>query len=120
MNHIFEKKNIYNIIKLVFFLIIVFLISPNLIFSQTKEQKLDNPPDRTEHNEIKDDDYVPVLRQNQERSPAYNYSMSNIFTAQVNVDESGQNIVGDAANEPSIAVDPVDPNRMTAVQHNYK
>jgi hypothetical protein len=38
--------------------------------------------------------------------------MSNIFTAQVNVDENGQNIVGDAANEPSIAVDPNDRNRM--------
>jgi hypothetical protein len=31
---------------------------------------------------------------------------------QVNVDAEGRNIVGDAANEPSIAVDPLDPNRM--------
>ena len=38
--------------------------------------------------------------------------MSGIVTTQVNVDENGQNIVGDAANEPSIAVDPNDPNRM--------
>ncbi|MDH3216191.1 MAG: T9SS type A sorting domain-containing protein [Candidatus Krumholzibacteria bacterium] len=31
---------------------------------------------------------------------------------QANVSDSGANIVGDAANEPSIAVDPGDPNRM--------
>ncbi|UCC31383.1 MAG: right-handed parallel beta-helix repeat-containing protein [Phycisphaerales bacterium] len=31
---------------------------------------------------------------------------------QVNVDENGCNIPGDAANEPSIAIDPTDPNRM--------
>jgi hypothetical protein len=33
-------------------------------------------------------------------------------TWQVNVDAFGANIVGDAANEPSIAVDPNDPNRI--------
>lgn len=31
---------------------------------------------------------------------------------QVNVDSTGQNVLGDAANEPSIAVDPTDPMRM--------
>ena len=36
------------------------------------------------------------------------------FTSyQVNVDANGQNILGDAANEPSIAVDPTDPNKMS-------
>jgi len=95
--------------RLTFFLVIVFLILPNLVFSQTNES---NPPDPTAHHEVKDDDYVPDLRKSQERSPAYKYSMNNITTVQVNVDENGQNIVGDAANEPSIAVDPNDNNRM--------
>ena len=37
-----------------------------------------------------------------------------VFTSyQVNVDANGNNIVGDAANEPSIAVDPTDGNKMT-------
>ncbi len=36
--------------------------------------------------------------------------MNIIFTSQVNVDANGQNIVGDAANEPSIAVDRNNPN----------
>src|ERR1044071_4791861 len=32
---------------------------------------------------------------------------------QVNVDQNGNNIVGDAANEPSISVDPTNGNKMT-------
>ena len=40
-------------------------------------------------------------------------SSHDSFTSyQVNVDGDGQNIVGDAANEPSIAVDPTDPSKM--------
>ena len=31
---------------------------------------------------------------------------------QVNVDSAGNNILGDAANEPSIAIDPTDPTKM--------
>jgi len=62
MNNLFEAKRFNNILKLVFFPVIVFLISPSLIFSQTNEQKKSNPPDPTAHQEIKDDDYVPVLR----------------------------------------------------------
>src|ERR1700719_1465583 len=55
--------------------------------------------------------------------PAYNYrletgprmiSQFGPFTSfQVNVDSNGQNILGDAANEPSIAVDPTNGNKMT-------
>lgn len=112
MTHIFEKKIYYNLIRVVFFPIVFFLISPDPIFSQTDVQKIDNPPSPTLHHEIKDDDYVPVLRQDQNRSPAYNYSMNSIITVQVNVDENGQNIVGDAANEPSIAVDPNNRDRI--------
>lgn len=33
-------------------------------------------------------------------------------TFQVNVDENGFNILGDAGNEPSLAVDPINPNRI--------
>lgn len=97
---------------------IVFLVSPKLIFSQSDKQQKGNPPDPTAHHEVKDDDYVPDLRESQGRSPAYNYSMNNIVTTQVNVDVNGQNIVGDAANEPSIAVDRNDPNRMAAIQYS--
>ena len=62
--------------------------------------------------ELPDDEYIPVPRELQQRSTAYRYSSSEFFAVQVNVDESGQNIVGDAANEPSIAVDPANPTNM--------
>jgi hypothetical protein len=40
-------------------------------------------------------------------------SQFGVFTSfQANVDANGNNIVGDAANEPSIAVDPTDSNKM--------
>ena len=41
-------------------------------------------------------------------------SQFGVFTSfQANVDASGNNILGDAANEPAIAVDPTDCNKMT-------
>jgi hypothetical protein len=46
-------------------------------------------------------------------SPAF-VSRFGLYTSyQVNVDANGNNIVGDAANEPSICVDPNNPNRMS-------
>ena len=46
------------------------------------------------------------------RSPAARVSVGHYLSIQVNVDEFGQNIVGDAANEPSIAVNPTNPDNM--------
>ncbi len=40
------------------------------------------------------------------------WSRGSFESVQVNVDAKGNNIFGDAANEPSIAVDPTDPNRI--------
>jgi hypothetical protein len=112
MNYIFVKKSIDEIMKSVSILIILFFLSPNQIFSQADNQKKGNPPHPSLHQEIKDGEYIPDLRDSQGRSPGYKYTMSNIVTSQVNVDANGQNIVGDAANEPSIAVDRNNPNRM--------
>ncbi|MCX6224724.1 MAG: T9SS type A sorting domain-containing protein [Bacteroidia bacterium] len=72
------------------------------------------------HNETLDDPYLPNADNNKRTSPAYRYTSrvksnpmrSSIFTIQVNVNANGQNILGDAANEPSIAVNPVNPNEM--------
>ncbi|MEZ4387205.1 MAG: T9SS type A sorting domain-containing protein [Candidatus Krumholzibacteriia bacterium] len=63
-------------------------------------------------NEVPDDPYVRSPRTEHPRSPAKNFTRDSFFAVQVNVDDLGQNIVGDAANEPSIAVDPTDPDRM--------
>jgi hypothetical protein len=62
--------------------------------------------------EVPDDEYVPVPREKQRTSPAYQYTSDRFFATQVNVNSSGENIEDDAANEPSIAIDPTDPNKM--------
>ena len=64
------------------------------------------------HNETPDDEYVYVDRANMPVGPSYNLRGSEIFTSQVNVDSNGNDIIGDAANEPSIAVDPTNPDRI--------
>ena len=46
------------------------------------------------------------------RSPRLNVSFGSYVSIQVNVDALGHNIVGDAANEPSIAVNPTNPLNM--------
>src|SRR5262245_8874331 len=43
--------------------------------------------------------------------PPVKVQQGSYTSVQVNVDVNGQNIVGDAANEPSIAVDVLHPNR---------
>ncbi len=64
------------------------------------------------YRELPDDPYLPVNRLTVATSPAYRSQSTNFFAIQVNTDEAGQNMLGDAANEPSIAIDPTDPNRM--------
>jgi subtilisin-like proprotein convertase family protein len=46
------------------------------------------------------------------RSPRFNVAFGSYVSIQVNVDALGHNIVGDAANEPSIAVNPTNPMNM--------
>lgn len=66
------------------------------------------------HNEVQEDDYVPIDKSLMKRGPSYSVRMGGggFFTSQVNVDSDGNDIIGDAANEPSIAVDPTNPNRI--------
>ena len=63
--------------------------------------------------EYLDDPYAAPLQFRARTSSAAGTITYNGFTSvQVNVDANGNNIVGDAANEPSIAVDPLHPHRM--------
>jgi len=64
------------------------------------------------HNETEEDPYVYVNRDLMPKAPAYNVRQSSYFTTQVNVDSDGNDIVGDAANEPSLAVDPTNNDRI--------
>jgi hypothetical protein len=56
------------------------------------------------------DAYKPQL--NRQTNNANSFNDALITTIQVNTDSTGQNILNDAANEPSIAIDPTNPLRM--------
>jgi hypothetical protein len=70
-------------------------------------------PQRVHHLETVEDQYLPNEFGDQKTSVPYSstgISLRNtsIFTSQVNVNSVGANILSDAANEPSIAVNPMD------------
>ena len=79
-----------------------------ITFSQTDSARIM----QNRHHEIPDDTYIAVDRAMMQKSPAYTFENSTIFTTQVNVDAGGNNMVGDAANEPSMAFDPTNPERI--------
>jgi hypothetical protein len=56
---------------------------------------------------------APLLMLPTQVSPGRNFVFDAFASFQVNVNSSNMNIVGDAANEPSITVDPTNPNRMS-------
>ena len=56
---------------------------------------------------------APVGTYRLETSPRMIAPYAGFVSYQANVDQNGNNIVGDAANEPSISVDPTNGNKMT-------
>ena len=89
-----------------------YLVAVSICISITAISQDQSIPLRERHVEIQENAYIPVSKASMPKSPAYNIRSSDFFTAQVNIDENGMNIVGDAANEPSIAVDPTNPDRI--------
>ena len=71
---------------------------PRKPFPKEPLEKLDNPPA-----------LAPAVA----ISPALVSQFGRYTSYQVNVDANGNNIVGDAANEPSICVDPTNGNKMS-------
>jgi hypothetical protein len=53
------------------------------------------------------------------RSPAATVAQGPYVSVQVNVDATGRNIVGDASNEPSIAVNPLNPAEMVIAWRHF-
>src|SRR5438105_700340 len=87
-------------------------IAPHKLVPTEPLEKYDNPPA-----------YIFRL----ETSPGMISQYDTFTSYQVNVDANGHNIVGDAANEPSIAADPTNPSKMTigwrqfnSVQSNFR
>lgn len=93
------------------YLFIIFTLTFLLVsvIADAQDQKESSFP---EYAEEMDDPYVPVNKSLQSKSPAYYFAGPNILTVQVNINEGGENIIGDAANEPSIAIDPTNPDFM--------
>jgi hypothetical protein len=72
------------------------------------------PPGKPIPNEpLEKYDMPPAYIYRLETGPRMISQYGPFVSFQVNVDANGQNILGDAANEPSIAVDPTDGNKMT-------
>ena len=85
------------------------LFHPYLLISQEQTEQM---PRLLQHNEVPDDPYLPYSPANQATSPGQIHRSTTFTMVKVNVDGNGENILGDAANEPSIAIDPVNPDRM--------
>ena len=73
-------------------------VTPHKSLREAHLEKYDNPP---------------ALLRRLEVSPAMTSQLGAFTSHQVNVDGNGNNILGDAANEPSITLDPTNPNRMS-------
>jgi hypothetical protein len=86
------------------------LVLPAISFTQN----VNIPPksQATMHHESPDGPFVPVPPGTKRTGPSASYGGSAFTMVQVNVDGSGQNILGDAANEPSIAINPNDANQI--------
>ncbi|MDX1702502.1 MAG: hypothetical protein R3250_17870, partial [Melioribacteraceae bacterium] len=90
----------------------ILLFSPVLVAQDNLQIKNDLRIKFDYTDEIPDDNYFPVQKELQQRSAAFKYVSSEFVSVQVNVDSLGMNIIGDAANEPSITVDPASPDNM--------
>lgn len=106
MNKNNTLKNLFST-SLVSAIITVLVMTPSSSFAQKQNEDLEQ-----KYHEVLDDPFLPMLPENTKTSPAYRYRSSNFFTTQVNVNADGENILGDAANEPSIAFDPTNTDRI--------
>jgi len=96
-------------ILLVFTFSFFLVFGPNPSFSQNERISKENR--MMMHQELPEDEYLPPSGKTAS-VPGYRYKSTGFFTVQVNVDSEGNNILGDAANEPSIAIDPTNPDKM--------
>lgn len=101
INHCLHENSFY-------FLIGLTILFTSFTYSQDNNFDLN----RDSYHEAPEDPYLPLDRKDMQRSPGYRFRSSPQFTVQVNVDGAGNNMMGDAANETSIAVDPTNPNRI--------
>ena len=99
-----------NIISQAMVIATILMICPLIAFNQNV--RIPAYQKARMHKEIPDQKFMGPQTGIRKTSPAPRFETPGFFTAQVNVDANGDNILGDAANEPSIAVDPTNPDRM--------
>src|SRR5262245_59121300 len=88
------------------------------VFATASAQLAPTPPaPRDEPLELYDNPPAPPRKN--ETSPRMISVYAGFISYQVNVDQNGQNILGDAANECPISVDPTNPNRMTIAWRQF-
>lgn len=87
-------------------------IVPLFLFAQKEVDNVSGYSPLHKYEETPDDSYIYVPKYNQPTSPGYQISAPTFFSTQVNVNDLGENILGDAANEPSIAISPINPDYM--------
>ncbi len=75
-----------------------------------QDRPVTKAPGSSVHHEVPDQPYQSPGQRT--TAPGYQFRGAGFFTAQVNVAAGGANILGDAANEPSIAVNPVNPDKI--------
>ncbi len=90
-----------------------------LLINPLTAQQSDDSKSKLRQLETPGDKYISVDRGSMARTPAYTRSSPGFFMTQVNIDEDGMNVVGDAANEPSITFDRTNPNRMAIGWRNF-
>jgi hypothetical protein len=99
----------------VFTLVIIALVplaTSGIPTAPGKDSASAKPAVGEEHHETIEDPYIPVARENRLTAPSALVVRGQHHSVQINVDGTGGNILGDAANEPSLAIDPTDPDNL--------
>src|SRR5438034_8248930 len=91
-----------------FFVCLGLLLGPGIAAGQTAQSTHLDPSEPLERY-----DNPPAYIYRLETGPRMISQFGPFVSFQVNVDANGNNIIGDAANEPSIAVDPTNGNKIT-------
>src|SRR5882724_4109175 len=91
-----------------FFICLAWLLGPGIAAGQTAQPTTFNPNEPLERY-----DNPPAYIYRLETGPRMISQYGPFISYQANVDANDNNIIGDAANEPSIAVDPTDGNKIT-------
>ena len=72
-----------------------------------------------EYRELPEDPYMPIPIKDIRTNKSFQIQSDNFFCVQVNVDSLGRNIMGDAANEPTIAINPLNPNEIVMAWRQF-